>query len=244
MPLLKKKYAPKRRLVRRKRLARPRRRVPSAGSFHIARKTALIQTYSNSAVSGTMVLNDPSGTCLSLGTPVAITGTTNCYDIPFAMKFRLDQLMNSTDITNISDQYKIKSVKVKVHINGVSNMYLNNAGSVQSWIEYIQDYDDATVPTLAQIREKMGVKTKYFTASRMSVSMGVRPRLADVVFGSGVSNAYAINKKSQFIDCNYPNAEHYGIKGVLHNVQLSGSTNVSSLFDWDVTQYVTAARLQ
>lgn len=191
-----------------------------------------------------MTLNDPTGTCLSLGTPVLITGTANCYDIPFAMKFRLDQLMNSNDITNISDQYKINSVKVKVHVNGQSTYYLGNAGSVQPWIEYIQDYDDATVPTLAQIREKMGVRTKYFSGVSQAVTMGVRPRIADVVFGSGVSNAYAINKRAQFLDCNYPNVEHYGLKGVLHNVQLPGTSNVSSLFDWDVTQYVTASRLQ
>lgn len=246
--MYKRRYGLKRKGARRARrygrLVRRPRRKNLAGSFAIARKTSLIQTYSNSAVAGTIVKVDPTGTCLDLGTPVAITGTTNCYDIPFSMKFRLDQLMNSTDITNISDQYKIKSVKVNVHVNGVSNIYLNNAGSVQPWIEYVQDYDDAGVPTLAQIREKMGVKTKYFSGSKFGITMGVRPRVADVIFGSGITTAYAVNKKSQFIDCNYPNVEHYGLKGVLHNVQLSGTANVSSLFDWDVTQYVTASRLQ
>lgn len=244
MPLYKKKYAPKSRLVRRKRLARrPMRRPRRTGGFLIARKTALIQTYSNASVAGTIVKVDPTGTCLSLGTPVAITGTSNCYDIPFSMLFRLDQLMNSGDITSIADKYKINSVKVKVHVNGLSNIYLNNAGSTQPWIEYIQDHDDAAVPTLAQIREKMGVKTKFFTGARMAVTMGVRPKVADTIFGSGVSSAYAVGR-SQYINTAYPNAEHYGIKGVLHNVQLSGTANVSSLFDWDVTQYVSVADLQ
>lgn len=221
-----------------------RRRYARKGFVKIARKTALIQTYSNASVAGTIVKVDPTGTCLDLGTPVLITGTSNCYDIPFSMKFRLDQLMNSTDITNLCDQYKINSVKVDLHVNGMSNIYLNNAGSTQPWLEYIQDHDDATVPTIAQIREKMGVKTKYFSGNRFKVSMGVRPRVADAIFGSGVTTAYAVNKKSQWINATYPNAEHYGLKGVLHNVQLSGTANVSSLFDWNVTQYVVAADLQ
>lgn len=239
--------APRRRYARR---YYPRRRgglrrayMNRQGHLKIARKTALIQTYSNSAVAGTMVKVDPTGTCLSLGTPVLITGTTNCYDIPFSMLFRLDQLMNSTDITNIADQYRINSVKVSLHVNGVSNIYLNNAGSTQPWVEYIQDHDDAVVPSIAQIREKMGVKTKYFSANKFKITMGVRPKIADTIFGSGVSSAYAVGG-SPFINCSYPNAEHYGLKGVLHNVQLSGNANVSSLFDWDVTQYIIAKDLQ
>lgn len=235
---------PRRKYLAKRKYVRKVRRGPSKGVLKIARKTALIQTYSNSLVAGTIVKVDPTGTCLNLGTPVAITGTTNCYDIPFSMLFRLDQLMNSTDITNLADQYKIQSVKVSLHVNGLSNIYLNNAGSTQPWVEYIQDHDDATVPTIAQMREKMGVRTKYFSANRFKISMGVRPRVADTVFGSGVSSAYAIGMRSQFINCTYPNAEHYGIKGVLHNVQLSGTSNVSSLFDWDVTQYILAKDLQ
>lgn len=233
----------RRRAGGRRRFAR-KRRFGGTGYLKLVRKTALIQTYSNSAVAGTVVKVDPTGTCLNLGTPVAITGTTNCYDIPFSMSFRLDQLMNSTDVTNLADQYKIDSVKVKLHVNGISNIYLNNAGSTQPWVEYIQDYDDAAVPSLSLMREKMGVKTKYFSGNKFAVTMGVRPRIADAVFNNGITTAYAVNKRSQFLNSTYPSVEHYGLKGVLHNVQLSGNTNVSSLFDWDVTQYITAARLQ
>lgn len=238
------KYAPKRALVRRRRLARLPRRAPSKGFLRIVRKTALIQTYSNNAVAGTIVKVDPTGSCLTLGSPTLITGTSNCYDVPFTMVFRLDQLMNSADITSLADKYKISSVKVKVHANGVSNIYLNNAGSTQPWIEYIQDHDDASLPTIAQMREKMGVRTKYFSASKFAITMGVRPRVADTVYGSGASPlAYSVGRP-QFINSQYPNVEHYGIKGVLHNIQLSGNTSVSSLFDWDVTQYIVAADLQ
>lgn len=246
MPLYKKKYAPKSKLVRRKRLARRPRRSPYVrkGGFNIARKTALIQTYGSTSIAGIMTTNDPSGTCLTLGTPTLVTGSLSCYDIPFSMKFRLDQLMNSNDLTNIADQYMIKSVKVSVHANAVSMSFVGNSGAGQPWIEYIQDHDDATVPSIASIREKMAVRTKFFSGARASVTMGVRPRVADAVFGSGVSTAYAVNKKSQWINTAYPNAEHYGIKGVLHNVPLAGTSGVAPLFDWDVTQYVAVADLQ
>lgn len=249
MPLFKRKYAPKRRLVRRKRLLRRRplrlapRRAPQ-GRFNITRKLSMIQTYSHPSVAGTMQLNDPSGTCLTLGSPVLVTGTTTVYDIPFSMKFRLDQLMNSSDITNLADKYRINSVKVKVHANGLTTNYTGLSAAGQPWIEYIADHDDATVPSISQIREKMGVKTKYFSGVKAAVSMGVRPRVADTVFANGVSSGYAVNRFSQYINSTYPNVEHYAIKGVLHNVQLSGTANVVNLFDWDVTQFVTVADLQ
>lgn len=240
------KYAPKRRLVRRKRLARPmRRRVyrgPRQGFLSIVRKLSQIQTYATGGTAGGIGKVDPTGTCLNLGTPVYINGTDNCWDVPFSMVFRLDQLMNATDITSISDQFKILSAFVKVH----ANYNLTGAGLANAvpFIDYIQDHDDAIVPSLALMREKMGVKTKYFSTSKPYILMGVRPRCADTVFQNGTSaTGYSI-PKSLWINTTYSGTEHYGIKGVIRNIYLPAGSSVGSLLNWDVSLKVLAKDFQ
>lgn len=189
-----------------------------------------------------MTKNDPTGTCLNLGTPTYITGTDNCYDVPFSMSFRLSQLMNSGDITTLADSYKIVNALVKIHANW--NMGGTNQTSAIPWVEYIQDYDDATVPAISDLREKMGTKNKYFNASKPTVLMGVRPKFADTIFNNGVTSAYAVGNKREWINSTYGGVEHYGIKGVLHNVQLPGSGSGGSLFNWDVSLKVVAKDFQ
>lgn len=234
-------YAGRRRAGR---YAARRRGLPSRGYLKLSRKLPLISMYGSTAVPGGLTLNDPTGTCMTLGTPAIITGTTNCYDIPFSLKFRLDQVAGSTDLTNIADKYKINSVKVQIHANNANMSFAGNVGAAQTWVEYIQDHDDAGVPTANAMREKMGVRTKYFSAAKYIVAMGVKPRVADVVFQNGITNAYAVNRSSQWLNMSYPGVEHYAIKGILRNVPLIGTANGNVLFDVDVTQYLTIADIQ
>lgn len=214
-----------------------------SGLISIIRKTSAIVTNSTPGTVGSVNKTDPTGTCLNLGTPVYVPGTVNCYDIPFSMVFRLDQLMNSSDITSLADQYKIVSAIVKLHAN------FNLAGTGPQtgaipFLEYIQDHDDGTTPTLALLREKMGTKTKYFSASKPFIQMGVRPRIADTVYNNGTTpTAYAI-PKPQWLNTTSPGVEHYGLKGVLHNVLLPGGADVASCFNWDVSLKVLAKDFQ
>lgn len=237
------------RVVRRRRYGRARRvarrRMGINGFLRWQRKLSMIQLYANTGVVGACTLNDPSGSCVSLGTPVVVPGSADHYDIPFSLKFRLDQVMNATDITNAFDQYKINSAKVKIHCN------FNTAGDgvgqfsrayLIPWVEYCQDHDDAAVPTLSFMREKMGVKNKYFNASRPAISMGVRPRFADTVFSNGITSGYAVGRK-QWLNTTYSSVEHYSIKGVIHNVALLGS-GTGPLFDIDVALYGVAKDFQ
>lgn len=245
MPI-RRRYAPKRKLIRRKRYARRRHNPMRSrnGFLNIIRKTSAIVTNSTPGTVGSVNKTDPTGTCLNLGTPVYVPGTVNCYDIPFSMVFRLDQLMNASDITSIADQYKISSAIVKLHAN------FNLAGTGPQtgaipWLEYIQDHDDGVTPTLAQLRERMGVKTKYFSATKPYIQMGVRPRFADTVFQNGSSaTGYGVGSRREWLNTTYSGVEHYGLKGVLHNVLLPGGADVASCFNWDVSLKVLAKDFQ
>jgi len=219
-----------------------RRRAGNQGSVYVIRKTAAINLANAPGVAGLWNVNDPTGTCLAIGAPTFIPGTANVYDTPFSMKFQLNQLMNSTDITNLADRYRIVKAVVRLHCNYNQTGNVNVGGT--PWIEYFTDHDDSQVPAIAAVRERMGVKTKYFTSSKPAIKMLCRPRFADTIYRAGVASAYGIGNRREYINSAYPDVEHYGIKGILHNVQLAGAGAGGSLIDVDVTLHVVAKDLQ
>lgn len=228
-----------RRVVRRRRARLSRYPRNRSGFIKVIRKVGdcFIQ---NAAIAGTIQVNDTTGTMLNVlaSSPVS-TGFANTYDIPFAMKFCLSQILNSSDITNICDRYKIKKTVIRIYFN-------SNGNSVQSsyslpQITYVPDYDDASIPTPAAVREKMGAKIKYFNDKNF-VTIVLYPRPVSEIYNNGVTTAYA-PKNQQWIDCAYPSVEHYGLKGVLQNVNLTSSPFQVG-FKWDVEHTIYGKDIQ
>lgn len=233
----------RRRLTRRRGRARPiaRRRVArkrlarTQGLVYVRRKASAIQLWCSAV--GVYTLNDPTGSCLQVGAPVAVPGTANVYDLPFSMSFNMAQCLNATDFTNIADQYKLVRSKVRLHNNYVNTAVGTNG--VQPWVEFFYDYDDNTIPSLALLRERMSTKTKYFSATKPVINMSLTPRFAKEVFQSGLTTGYGPGRG--WLDCGNPGITHYGIKGVIHNVPLVGS---GALMDFDVQHTVMLKGLQ
>lgn len=209
------------------------------GSFTLTRKLPEIYVR-NTAVAGAVQSNDPTTTCLALGAPIAdaVGGT---YSVPFSMKFRLDQIINYTDVTNIADQYKINNVKVSLMYQSTQSGV--NALSIMPNIQYVIDNDDATPPaTINDMREKMGVKLRTFGFNK-PVNMSCRPLVQDTVGGAGgvVQNSIP---RAGFINTSFPNTEHFGIKGILSNVSLPTLATGLTSFKLDVTVSVSAKDIQ
>jgi len=138
--------AVKRRYVKRVRFA-PKNK---AGFFQIVRKLPEFWLQ-NTATAGVPRLGWISG-----GSEVAYTGTTmqlgtlsagmnGSVDIPFAMNFRLSDIINYTDITSIADIAITTSANANIYLqpNGLGNIvlantYINGLASPQ------QDSDAAT----------------------------------------------------------------------------------------------------
>lgn len=189
------------------------------GGFTIKRKgiPALVQC---TGTGGIESINTAGGASTSflVGAPVEAyesSSLNRVYDVPFSMLFALDQLFAYTDITSISDRYRIANVQIKIHgynvaqVNGAVNYAPN------MFVEYITDYDDATTPSIQQFSEKMGSRTKGFNQQGM-LTLNVRPRIPMMTGEQNVS----IPSRSVFIDCSAPTQEHYAIKGILRNVSL------------------------
>lgn len=199
---------------------------------------------------GTVTLTDPTSTCMNVNVLGLTTGApTTLYDVAFSMRFRLDQILQASDITQLADKYKIKSAYVRVFYNNTSanSTYLPSqaqAGGMPT-LQYITDHDDAILPTtLDRLRERMGVKYKTFKNSSSYIAIKVNPRCTREVFATGTVSGYEQVSKPIWLDSASDDVEHYGIKGVITGVPLVDPEQLLSLFKFDVAVTVEAADFQ
>lgn len=244
MPSARKSYIPKRRVgrPRKARTFKPLRFSSKKGYLELSRKMPEINMY-NTSVAGVYTLTTQN--CVQMGTPVLVYNTT--YDIPFSMSFRLDSLINSTDLTNLCDQYKIKGARVKIYFN--SNSASVGGSTSMPCLQYIVDHDDSTISgaTVNALREKAGVKFKTFSSNRNVLNINLQPRVSQAVYNNGTIQpiVYAVPTKPIWINSAYPGVEHYGVKGVLTNVNLPASGGVpSTMFKFDVELLLAAKDFQ
>lgn len=195
----------------------------------------------NTSVPGAISLTDPTGSCFFTGTPTLTQLGT--YDVPFSMVFKISQLINYTDLLNLADMYKIKAVDIKVYYNSNTNSVNSSASLPQ--ITYIEDHDDGNVPsTTTALRERTGLKYKFFNAKNY-VKIRCYPRVANVVYNTGITTAYAPAQKSTWIDSQYINTEHFAIKGIMNNLSLPANTGgIQVGFKYDINVLVAGKDFQ
>lgn len=245
VPRLTKKRAARRKagVYRRKRIAR-RNPFGRQGGFYITRKLPLIAVSSTAA--GTVALADPTGTCLTLGTPSLSVGFSNdVFDIPFSMKFQLDQLVQSGDLTSIGDQYKILKSYLRLYYNNSNNAYATVPGgklTSMPFIQFITDEDDANLPTQERLRAKMGVGLKTFRNNSSYVGIQCRPRPTMEVYAGGTTSAYS--PMPAWLDMTDDDVPHYAIKGILTQVPLLDTAEGTAVFTFDVALGVGVKGLQ
>lgn len=222
-----KAYKPRRKIAR-----RPRRIANPNGFIKIVRKVPEI-TIANTAVAGAYTITDPTANCLmATGTGVA-SGFLGTFHIPFAMKFSLGQILNSSELTSLCDKYMLKKTVVRLYFNSNNNSVLSASSLPQ--LTYVTEEDDASIPALNDVREKMGCKIRYFNNKNM-IQMTIYPKPTSEIYNSFATTAFSPGKQI-WIDSAYPNAEHYGIKAVLQNVNLPTTANTVG-FKWDVTHTI------
>lgn len=216
------------------------------GFVKIVRKLPEITVSSSSSAGiATLTQNLAVGApaCVTLATPVQSTGAagTTSYDIPFSMQFALSQIINHTDVTNLADKYKIVGAYVRVYYNK-TNASVNSTGPYPH-MQYITDHDDSNVPTLTQLREKMGVKFSTFQNASSYIGMKCRPTAMPLVYSSALVNGYSVPGRPMWIDSATDGVPHYGIKGVISNFNLPANANIE-LLKFDVALKILAKDIQ
>lgn len=152
----------------------------------------------------------------SLATLQANTG-----DTLYSFYFTIGNTPNSSDFTNLFDQYRILEAVVSFvpYVNSVPNGSANSPGIIGTWI----DYDDASLP--ANLQEGQQYESYQRNSCTVPFVRVIKPRSAVASYAGATANGYQ-NMYGQWQDSSNPNVQHYGLKLCIHNASYSTSTNV------------------
>lgn len=174
--------------------------------------------------------------------PTALSvGSGAGYDVPFSLKFRLNQIINHTDITTLCDSYKIAGVYVRMYYNKTGSAAGATAG--MPYVEYITDHDDSLPPTVLELREKMGVKLKTFKNASSYIGIKCYPKAQYEVYTSG-GVALAVPRKNPWLNAANDAVDHFAIKGVIHNMYLPAGAALTEVMKIDVSYTILGKDFQ
>lgn len=138
-----------------------------------------------------------------------------------------NNLVQSSDFTNLFDQYRIRKVIVTFQLitNPDAAYPLNSTVSSatvnpSNWFPklwYIPDYDGGADETIPTIKERQGVRCKILKPNSF-VTIAFTPKCRTLTYSTSTSTGYA--PKNIKIDMSDTNVEHYGIKYVIDANQL------------------------
>lgn len=189
------KAARKQRIAKSRKMRVPRlklRRVPQMGMHRFTR----------------MVANSQLITVAAGSTGVAFTKT-----------FTFDELAGYTEFTSLFDQYKIVKVECmyKLHTNPTITLATDNAvltaaqNLTYPTIYLINDYDDSSAETLAQLKQRERLRRFVLSPNRI-IKWTVRPTILAQLYRTVATTGYA-PKRYQWIDVANTDVPHYGVKG-------------------------------
>lgn len=221
--MVKKTFYRRRRAIRkRKAFKRRNYRIsrPLASRPHLFKRMGLRTiVYSNNTSTLSTNNNDTGFTLGSLFNDTV----TDTKGVPFVHIFKLSQMPNYSEFTSLFDKYKI--CKIVYTLMFQQNTAPMNGNSVLPLIHICSDDDDATVPSsLTELQQRANCKRRVL-GNTVMIKYTFRPKIAAAIYNTALSTGYAI--KSGYINTDYPDVPHYGIKGMINNLWLTTNNNVA-----------------
>lgn len=206
---MRRRYAPKRKLIRRKRMAR--RPMRMARSIRQPVQYFKRSVYLSGNKQG-IVAND----------------------VFFAETFSLSQVAGVNDFVNLYDQYRINGVKYTLIPRGnIAEITLAPSYNGQSTgVFSVIDYDDNTAPsTINQLMEYQNVK---MTRAHQQHSRYIKPRInLQGITNIGTSATGQIMNTRGWLDCTNINVPHFGLKFALQQ-----TVNYTQTYDVKIDFYL------
>jgi len=162
-------------------------------------------------------------TCSSTAHAVAF-GTMTC-------NFKLADVTNLTEFTNLYDSYKIRGVRVELipynNVAATAAATSGIAGQPSVVVHSVIDYDDdvalsASVAGLTAIQQYPTYKMQYALGKKLSWYL--RPKVAKPVFATAITTGYA-PAPFPWVDCSYSDVSSYGLK-LLFETMSGGAATV------------------
>lgn len=228
-----KKYRKGRRALRKYKV----RRFTKSGAFRLVRRIPE-QMIMNSTVANTPT---NSGSVVYFGTASA-TNFAGYYNVPISAAFRLSDLINASDITNLFDKYRLAWIKIKVYCTSTTAT-AGGTAQLPSLI-WSLDEDDSSFPTVTTMREKMGAKQRMFYPGK-PISIFIRnPRVQRQLDTSALVSSGNEVARAPWINCSYDSVPHYGFKACILDMNLNTTASVFSQIKFDITYCIHARDAQ
>lgn len=167
-----------------------------------------------------------------------VNSATSVVEKGYTMVFSFNQLINYAEFDALYDRYKIDYVLVKLQLQNVPDSdwkladgAVSNKLNFYPKIWYIKDYDDSAVDTLAEMKQRSGVKCRVMRPNTQVV-IKLKPAILAQLYATAVSTGYA-PKWNQWIDMAQTNVAHYGLKWLL---DLNGRADATQVWTVRVEQ--------
>lgn len=146
---------------------------------------------------------------------------------PVGLSFRLNQVINYTELVALYDQFMIKGVRVYFDYSPdvVGSIPYNASNTVMPKLWIKRDYDDSATPTITEMTQSNQSKCLRFTANRTTRSLFLRPAVANRVYNSTTADGFTSIWKP-WINCDNNNTPFYGLKLLAQGLP---STNMGAI---------------
>lgn len=136
------------------------------------------------------------------------TITNSTLDQNLVYQFKLSDLPNSTELTNLYDQYKIKSINLKI----VPNYAVNTVGGGVSVppVHSVLDFSDATA--LTGITDYMQYSTYKMTRGLSMHKRFLYPRQLEYALDQTTGTSALADVSNKWVRSESPNINHLGCK--------------------------------
>jgi len=152
-----------------------------------------------------------------LASTITLTNTEDST----AYSFAFNDIISSSEFAALYDRYRLDKVIVKLQLinnpNAVAkpNSGIGGGGDYNSTNWYpkvwsITDHDDSNTETIAQMKERSGVKCRILQPNK-TLTYAIRPAIAAMMYKTATTTGYG-PKWGQWIDMNDIGVPQYGLK--------------------------------
>lgn len=150
--------------------------------------------------------------------------STTSGTVSYSKVFQLSDTVNSSELTQLYDQYMIKGVKVKVQLlsNPDASMQPVSGSTTTSnalnWypkLWYVRDYDNTALEAVDDLKQRNNAKCKVMRPNSF-ISFYVKPAVLNTIDVGDATTATA-PIWNQWLDCSQSQIRHYGVKMAFDN---------------------------
>lgn len=240
--MLKKRYAKRKPIFRRKKIMRNRAGAVIKYQFHKYKRYAWDYMFINQNPTGTadLILNvdnvNQGKQYLGVHLGSLVAGPNNTSQIGGAIDFRMNMLPGLPDFSTLYDKYKVSGYKIT--FIPLQNVATPASASSLPTITYCTDQDDSAIPgDDTELRQRANCKVRRLDKP---VSVYVRPKiLTEVQTPTGTG---AVVSSPKFIDLTNDDVQHRGLKFWIDGMDLAGSNVLVHFYKVVIKAYFTCSQ--